>query len=92
MPDMIETVNNVNKVANDLDLTARTNAILDYLGDNVKEGTELVKDQLPLVAQDVISWGIWSNFTRIIVIVLLSVKILSGNDTIDYDSYFPTNK
>lgn len=42
-------------------LQERLVTALDYVGETVKKGVDLAGEQMPLVAQDVVRWGIWTN-------------------------------
>ncbi len=47
--------------------------LIAYLTDAVKAGGDLVKEQAPLVAQEIIAWGIWYHTIEAAILTLAMV-------------------
>lgn len=49
----------------------KINDVLGYLLDSVQKVGDVAVDQLPLVAQEIVAWGFWSNLVSYLFVWLL---------------------
>lgn len=58
------------------ELQQRLGAVLDYIGDVAKGATDFTAEQAPLVAREVVMWGVWSNTILAVGLFLAVVPLL----------------
>jgi hypothetical protein len=49
------------------DTQTRLNALLDYIGTTAKDADGFVREQAPLVAQEIVAWEFWMGLTQAVV-------------------------
>jgi hypothetical protein len=75
---------------------AKLNEMMSFVLEQVKDGTGFVREQAPLVAQEIVRYELWSSSVRIIwmavVIVTLAIAVIKAVKRGDFDIDAPMTR